>query len=241
MLKFFRRIRYRLINEDKTRKYFQYAIGEIILIIVGVLVALSVAEWNSARKNQSYEIKVLSEISKDLDDSLGELERTISYTETRIAQLVALDSLLKNDNLEYDESLDPLFAAVWLFAKFDIERAQYESLKSKGLDLIKSDKLRSDLITVYEEVYNSFESLNKTEDDINNIAFFDYHMKHFNSLNWGTSIKPNDFQRLKKDNYYKNLVYTRLISLQFNQINSYRIARNNMINLKSNIDEYINK
>jgi len=241
MLKFFRRIRYRLINEDKTRKYFQYAIGEIILIIVGVLIALSVAEWNSGRKNQSYEQKVLSEIGKDIEDSLSELDYTIKYTETRIAKLIALDSLLKNDNLEYDISLDTLFAAVWLFAKFDIERAQYESLKSKGLDLIKSDELRENLIKVYEEVYNLFETLNKIEDDINNNGYFQFHMNHFHSLNWGIAIKPNDFEKLKKDNYYKNLVYTRLNSLQGNQMNVYKSARTNMEELRESIDEYLKK
>ncbi len=50
MLKFFRKIRQKLIEEDNIRKYLLYAIGEIILVVIGILIALQVNNWNEKRK-----------------------------------------------------------------------------------------------------------------------------------------------------------------------------------------------
>ena len=52
MLKFFRRIRQNLLIQNKTSKYFKYAIGEIILVVIGILIALSINNWNQDRLNQ---------------------------------------------------------------------------------------------------------------------------------------------------------------------------------------------
>ena len=50
MIKFFRNIRQTLINEGKTSRYFKYAIGEIVLVVIGILIALSINNWNDQRK-----------------------------------------------------------------------------------------------------------------------------------------------------------------------------------------------
>jgi len=49
MIKLFRNIRQNLLNEGKTTKYFKYAIGEIILVVIGILIALSINNWNVSR------------------------------------------------------------------------------------------------------------------------------------------------------------------------------------------------
>jgi hypothetical protein len=59
MLQFFRKIRYDLINNNKTGKYLKYAIGEILLVPIGILLALQVNNWNENRKNADEEIKIL--------------------------------------------------------------------------------------------------------------------------------------------------------------------------------------
>lgn len=51
MIKFFRKIRYSLMSENKTGKYFKYAIGEIVLVVIGILIALQINNWNESRKN----------------------------------------------------------------------------------------------------------------------------------------------------------------------------------------------
>lgn len=65
MIKFFRKIRYSLMNQNKTTKYFKYAIGEIILVVIGILIALQINNWNEARKLNLEETKALENIQRD--------------------------------------------------------------------------------------------------------------------------------------------------------------------------------
>ncbi|MEN2281330.1 DUF6090 family protein [Algoriphagus sp. SE2] len=50
MIKFFRKIRYNLMSENNTSKYVKYAIGEIVLVVIGILIALQINNWNESRK-----------------------------------------------------------------------------------------------------------------------------------------------------------------------------------------------
>ena len=50
MIKFFRQIRYKLMSENKTSKYLKYAVGEILLVVIGILIALKVNDWNETQK-----------------------------------------------------------------------------------------------------------------------------------------------------------------------------------------------
>src|SRR5210317_1021130 len=66
MIKFFRKIRFNLMNENKTGKYLKYAIGEIVLVVIGILIALSINNWNEDRKNRIYEKRALKELLTSL-------------------------------------------------------------------------------------------------------------------------------------------------------------------------------
>ena len=62
MIKFFRKIRLNLISESKTGKYIKYAVGEIILVVIGILIALSINNWNEQRKQNNEEIYILNQL-----------------------------------------------------------------------------------------------------------------------------------------------------------------------------------
>jgi hypothetical protein len=66
MIKFFRHIRKQLVSENKTAKYFKYAIGEIILVVIGILIALQINNWNEGRKEIIKQRSVLSNLLQDL-------------------------------------------------------------------------------------------------------------------------------------------------------------------------------
>ncbi|TYA59241.1 hypothetical protein FVF61_01520, partial [Formosa maritima] len=67
MIKFFRKIRQNLLMENKTGKYFKYAIGEIILVVIGILIALQINNWNNNRIEHKIETNILSEILVNLE------------------------------------------------------------------------------------------------------------------------------------------------------------------------------
>ena len=73
MIKFFRKIRQNLIIQGKTGSYLRYAIGEIILVVIGILIALQVNDLNELRKQNNFEIEVLKEIRTNLKADLVEI------------------------------------------------------------------------------------------------------------------------------------------------------------------------
>ena len=103
MIKLFRNIRRSLIQENKMGKYFKYAIGEILLVVIGILIALQINNWNELRKERQKEKAFLKEIN--LDDniywfhcaSLGELEQAKPVIE-KIKFVIDPKLLLKKVN-----------------------------------------------------------------------------------------------------------------------------------------------
>ena len=88
MIKFFRRIRYNLMEQNKTGKYFKYAIGEIILVVIGILIALSINNWNEDRKDKVREKATLYKFLQDLkSDSI--------YYQVNLGKILSINSLHK--------------------------------------------------------------------------------------------------------------------------------------------------
>jgi hypothetical protein len=76
MIKLFRKTRQNLLMENKTGKYFKYAISEIILVVIGILIALAINNWNEENKNKTFEFKMLTEVKKGLSYDINFLKQT---------------------------------------------------------------------------------------------------------------------------------------------------------------------
>jgi Family of unknown function (DUF6090) len=84
MIKFFRKIRQNLLMENKTGKYLKYAIGEIILVIVGILIAVQINEWNENRISQLRIDSRLINLTKDLETEIKEMSGILKASKSRI-------------------------------------------------------------------------------------------------------------------------------------------------------------
>jgi len=107
MIKFFRKIRYDLMEKNKTGKYFKYAIGEIVLVVIGILIALSINNWNEERKNILNESQLVKNIVEDLrldsehiNQSLNELTNQLYIIDHLIAKVLNSENELKYDSTE---------------------------------------------------------------------------------------------------------------------------------------------
>ena len=67
MIKFFRRIRFDLLKKNKTGKYLKYAVGEIVLVVIGIIIALQINNWNEQRIDSKEEQLVLLYLKEDFD------------------------------------------------------------------------------------------------------------------------------------------------------------------------------
>ncbi len=84
MIKFFRRIRQKLLSENKFSKYLLYAIGEIVLVVIGILIALSINNWNEDRKLKQLKREYLYSLKRDLTADLTLLNEAFLYAENDI-------------------------------------------------------------------------------------------------------------------------------------------------------------
>ena len=159
MIKLFRNIRQNLLNDGKTSKYFKYAIGEIVLVMIGILLALQVNNWNETRKVKTFEKEILTLIDQNLerDSVLLSVERlktveAMTYTDRLLEQIA-----LKN----YNDSINHWMGKIISFERFKSQSSAFEVLKSKGIEIISNNELQLALISYYDEsLFNLYESLN---------------------------------------------------------------------------------
>ncbi|WP_350289516.1 DUF6090 family protein [uncultured Croceitalea sp.] len=148
MIKLFRKIRQDLLMENKTGKYFKYAIGEILLVVIGILLALQINNWNEDRKSKKTEAYVLNEILSNLkEDSviLNEIVKQRQITKSSVANML---SYLQKEKISKD-SLEKDMVNFLTFERYFPINNAYEILKSKGLQL-SNNNLTSKISRYYD-------------------------------------------------------------------------------------------
>jgi hypothetical protein len=144
MIKFFRKIRYELMTNNKTAKYLTYAIGEIILVVIGILIALQINNWNEDRKNSIKEKQFLTSFKNDLLTNINELERVIEKSE--FTSMNADTVLMIHKNEIQEAPLDKLIMQIMFGSGFTVYTSREGTMKdilgSGSLDIIKNDSIR---------------------------------------------------------------------------------------------------
>lgn len=231
-----------MADDNQFLKYSRYAIGEIALVVIGIMAALYVNEWNQVRMDIQYEKKMLSEIQKDLQREVTDLNSQKEYTIQRIKKISMLDSLLNEKTPVYNKFLDTLFGAVWGIHGYNMgNKAKYENLKSRGLNVVQVDSIKEQLMLVYEVLHPGFESLNAAETNQNDNVYLPYYIKNFTNFNFTISATPVDFESIWKDHEYHNVVSYRLKTLRVNQIPRYEYALEQMEYLQKMIANYLDQ
>ncbi|MFD1314912.1 DUF6090 family protein [Namhaeicola litoreus] len=149
MIKFFRNIRKQLILGGKTARYLKYAIGEIVLVMIGILLALQVNNWNEQRKIRQKEVQMLIALKEDMQaniDNLQEGIRTINEVNQNNLKIISFFE----DKTPHDASMNEYFTNFWGFWDPDFSYASYENLKSQGLDLISNSDLRKAIVNLFD-------------------------------------------------------------------------------------------
>jgi hypothetical protein len=98
MIKFFRKIRQNLLMENKTGKYFKYAIGEIILVVIGILIALQINNWNENSKERTIEQEYLVSLNEEFNHNLIELDSVIKSNTFNRDNALELSNLMGPDS-----------------------------------------------------------------------------------------------------------------------------------------------
>ena len=105
MIKFFRKIRQKLLTENKLSNYFIYAIGEVILVVIGILIALQLNNLNDIKKDKGDEKKYLARIQLDIKQDLAELERLFQGDTIQLDAYTFLGRYLLSDSIATDPNV----------------------------------------------------------------------------------------------------------------------------------------
>ena len=238
MINFFRKIRKELANENQFVKYSRYAIGEILLVVVGILLALQINNWNEERKLRSEELKLLFDIKTNLETTLTNLELdTISnlndvYWYEKIERYVF-------DDLPYSKELDTAFGRFSFWNSPYITATAYKSLQTKGLDIIKNEILKNSIVNMYEvESLILTDDYDDTEWAISQTVVIPFFAKHLRRLHHSSLFlsRPNNFDSLKQNDEFLNIL-SMLIRQRKRGLHFYKDAMISMKGLIEKIDE----
>ena len=154
MIKFFRRIRQQLLTENRFSKYFLYALGEIFLVVIGILIALQINNWNQYKKERAKEKEVLEDIMNNLNRN-NELIRNSLMTIYEIDKSSDIVISVIRNKEPYSDTLDLHFFESTRSGGllFPLSTEGYESLKNAGFDIIRSDSMKDEILELFEISY----------------------------------------------------------------------------------------
>ena len=157
MIKFFRRIRQRLLSENKFSKYLMYAIGEIVLVVIGILIALQINNWNENKKDNKLEANYYCRLLEDVEQDELQIGQLIQKSEDRLkASNQAVRLLLQDNAKKIDVGKQLGLAGKAIYTDFRPNNSAFEDLKSGArLNIIKDKTVIKSLNTYY----NNIESL----------------------------------------------------------------------------------
>ena len=133
----------------KQANTFKYAIGEILLVMVGILLALQVNNWNEARKATKQEIKILTELKNDLATNQNEILESYERTNERQKSAVLILNYLEK-RLPVDDSLKRAFESIKGDVIFNIANTSYKFVESQGINTLSNDSLRIRITEMFE-------------------------------------------------------------------------------------------
>lgn len=163
MIKFFRRIRQRLLTENKFSKYLLYAIGEIVLVVIGILIALQINNWNEERKRENAEAVILEQVKTDLKKSQTGLEAIKDFYLQRARISAQVTRAFYKADLP-DNITEYLSGALSRRGYSPVLGTARSLINSGKIDIISSAELKNDIISYVERVDYLLKEVNRFEE-----------------------------------------------------------------------------
>ncbi|MEZ4803060.1 MAG: DUF6090 family protein [Gelidibacter sp.] len=148
MTKLFRNIRHRLLRENRFSRYLMYAIGEIILVVIGILIALQINNWNEARKNKTSEQQLLKALLVEFKSNLVTLDQVIEVNDANIKNSILLGQYTGPSLPNFDEKeLSQLMVGIFkMEPRYSPTQGTVQEIINSGkLSILSDSKLRKSL------------------------------------------------------------------------------------------------
>jgi hypothetical protein len=237
MIKFFRKIRYDLMEKNKTGKYLKYAIGEILLVVIGILIALSINNWNENRKERNAEQTLYETLISSLESDLEDANDKISIVEGAIKaqEIFIINSFDEVKNKFNLNQLESLLASVSESSRsFFPNYGLYDKISNNNqIELIRSAELQMKIIELFEQHYKRYNDIDLSLEQLSvfslNINYFSKIKNYFIINNGHYRI---DFETLKRDYDILNNECSKIHHMT-------RVAHSSMIDCKNQIESLL--
>ncbi|WP_051229739.1 DUF6090 family protein [Psychroserpens burtonensis] len=210
------------MEKNKTGTYVKYAIGEIVLVVIGILIALSISNWNENQKDKETEFYVLEEILNNLKEDALLIEGIIAKREDANTSAKNMLGYLKQDTVDVDVLSRDFLNYLSFERYFPINNA-YEILKSKGLKL-SNNKLTTRISRYYDYEQNKVNFSIKDVEDAILIILNDKN----SIIRFVNTFNLNEYVELTEPNSttFKNELYRELVSFKNNNGGTLERLRN---------------
>ena len=223
------------MEKNKTGKYLKYAIGEIILVVFGILIALSINNWNETNKNEREQITFLNNLKKDLSNDLIQLDEILKFQKEKLSSVNELkNKLLTNKDFE---EIEQLFAEISTSANdtyFPNTGSYATSVSSGKIASLNPSSLRIAITNLYERyyyrlIYNG-EIYDKRDDEVSLRRG-----KFFNNLT--SKLNSKD---VIEDSEFVNLI-TIVLSDNLNYVERSDETKGEILNVLKLVDQRLNE
>ena len=180
---------------------------EILVLIIGIYGAFALDKWNENAKSKRTEFELLKALHHDLGENILQLNSVIAFDSMVYSRQNVLVKILDSEASVYHDTLKIYFGFSNRSASFDPQRLAYESLKSIGFDIISDIQVRNKVIELYDQDYSHFKETGESQGRM----YVESSKIFFRHLRGGESPLekiPNDFESLKKNDEFKNLIST---------------------------------
>lgn len=204
MLKFFRKIRQSLLFDNKYTKYLLYAIGEIMLVTIGILIALEINNNNDQRKLRIKEIATLIDLNNDLEKNMNDLRQGINYNLDFKKGCEHIMSAIEKDD---STSVNRYFGQFFNIHHPKFARGSYDNLTNSGINLISDKKIRDQIVYVFGQSLSFFdEGLFKRQYVYNQSVVLPMITKYFycNGDDYW-ELNPSNYKEMINDQEFYNM------------------------------------
>jgi AraC-like DNA-binding protein len=258
MIKFFRHIRQSLIMKNQTGQYFKYAIGEIILVVIGILIALQINNWNENRKNQKEQYFILNKLQTDIVSDINYLEELNTNIGLEINNYIECIEILGRKKDASKEEFMTKFGTIFGVSFFNQNATTFNNLVSSGkLELISNKLLSDDIVNYYTDDYKGWDTALRdyTRNFIGPYLLKFDHIPQMNLADGSNYSDPNIFYRsdvssfdikpktlddYRKDLFIINALRQKLFTLQ-GQVSQYVKLLKEMEKLVERIEQEKNR
>lgn len=236
----FRKIKYTLLNDNRIKNYLKYALGEICLIVIGILIAVSINNWNENRTQMNRKKEVFTILVNDIQIDLAEVEQILEYYNNKkpTFEKVINDTLSKNEILECEYCRHLITGRRLL----TINTRGFQQLSGdRNTTHFKSDSLIFNVVNFYTTLNHDVNKLNEliNDDIIENLAYWRDTYPWFASSTMG-KLSEEDYVRYFANNQeYKNKVAYHYMLIYDNYVpvlKTFKFKSEKILNdLKSNL------